>query len=52
MGHSKDTREGMLIGENCNECGSYLDDGEGFPVTCDTCENGPSDEENWRSLEQ
>ena len=29
--------EGMLEGIFCQECGCYIDEGCGYPVSCDDC---------------
>jgi hypothetical protein len=32
-----DIADQVLEGEICQECGEYLGDGLGYPVTCDGC---------------
>jgi hypothetical protein len=29
--------EYVLNGDDCQECGEYIGEGEGFPRTCSTC---------------
>lgn len=29
--------EGIVNGDYCQECGSYIGEGEGYPRTCDSC---------------
>ena len=34
-----DFTDDMLNGDYCQTCGEYLGEGDGYPVTCEECQN-------------
>ena len=44
--------EMMLEGDSCQECGDFLGDGPGFPMTCEYCHGEISEEELESEIEQ
>jgi len=38
--------EYLLNGDDCQYCGEYLGEGDGYPRSCDGCEDNEGDEDN------